>query len=148
MKEIQGQNPGLLGATQVQALSIDDSPMSIRTQSLKLLKPWLRNESGSRKWSRSSSANCGCPATKAGETRISGDVDIDALRALLEEHLARLVKQPDADVAAAQYSALAILGLLSSGWTARLESTNDILPIMSFRERLEPGSGQSCMDTD
>jgi ParB/RepB/Spo0J family partition protein len=126
VKDILGKTPGLLGATQVQALSIrqflDEHPDAVveaveavaaqrirQSEMVAYIERKLRASTPTTMRLTSDRPDYQLTvgrarvkvATKAGETRISGDVDIDALRALLEEHLARLVKQPDADEAAA-----------------------------------------------
>jgi len=126
VKVILGKNPGLLGATQVQALSIrrflDEHQDAVveaveavaaqrirQSEMVSFIERKLRTPTATTTRSTSDRPDCQLTfgrarvkvVTKGGETRISGDVDIDALRALLEEHLARLVKQPDADEAAA-----------------------------------------------
>jgi ParB family chromosome partitioning protein len=113
-KEILNARPALLGASQVQALAsngfLDQHPDAVveavekvaegkigQTGMVGFIERRVREEpqSDRREYQLQIGKQKVRVVSKDGETRISGDVDGDALRDILQAHLERLIKRPD-----------------------------------------------------
>lgn len=114
VKEILTEQPALLGASQVQALAsngfLDDHPDAVveavekvsegkigQTGMVGFITRRVREEpqSDRREYQLQVGKSKVRVVSKDGETRISGDVDGDALREILQTHLERLIKRTD-----------------------------------------------------
>lgn len=118
VKEILTGSPALLGASQVQALAtsgfLDNHPSAVieavekvaegkigQTGMVGFIERRVREEpqSDRREYQLAIGKQKVRVVSKDGETRITGDVDGDALREVLQAHLERLIKRTDQPLA-------------------------------------------------
>lgn len=114
VRELLADKPGLLGATQVQALAakgfLEEHPDAVadavekvaegkigQTGMVGFIERRVRAEppSDRREYQLSIGKQKVRVVSKDGETRITGDVDSDALREVLQSHLERLIRREE-----------------------------------------------------